>query len=530
MKLESILQLDPITATIPRVHAGHDRLAVPVTWVHISEMERVAQIFQGGELLLTQGRGIPRTAEGQVSWIDALADAGVAGVAIETGHVFADVPSAAVEAARARGLPLIELPRPAYFMEITRAVHSTIVQSEHDALVHSVGFARRLGRLILGGGAIQEVLDEVTSAAGGPVALTGPTHSLRAGAPLQHPVFQGIPDWRRHTLAGHDLRYTSSVAQCTSESNACSYVSIHVGGEFWGCLHALTDQAHMGESLTLSLELAATFLAMAYGPRENLRSLATDMPSAILRDVLTTSTQNNRHRLRWGGLDPDEPLRVLVFEPVEIGTDGGRVVHGHRRIEELLALSHRVQAAIPDGAIVGNFSDRIAAIVPQSCDLIPLRTLTWSIGRAAIVGASGLSDSDALARAARDANEALDYAVETRRTNGVFYAEHLYLERLLLRLNEDGTLRATVEHELGPILNLNAGARTALLQTLEAYFTAGGVKSDIARALAVDRRTVHHRLERINRLVGKNFDHPDKQLSLRLALRGYRLLEDRQRA
>src|SRR5699024_956829 len=131
----------------------------------------------------------------------------------------------------------IELPRPAYFMEITRAVHSMIIQSEHDVLVHSVELIRRLGRLILGGGTIQEVLDEVTSALGEPVALTGPTHSLRALAPLQHPVFQIIGDWRDHTLSGHNFRYTASTAQCVSESNICSYVSIHVGGEFWGCLH-----------------------------------------------------------------------------------------------------------------------------------------------------------------------------------------------------------------------------------------------------------------------------------------------------
>lgn len=528
MRLDDVLNLEPVKTTTPRVLAGHNRLHAPVTWVHISEMERVANLFHGGELLLTQGRGIPRTSDGQHAWIGSLAEAEVAGVAIETGHVFAKVPTVLIEAADQLDLPLIELPRPAFFMEITRAVHSAIVRSDHDGLAHSTELTRRLYHLVSNGGSLQEALDEITSAVGHPISLTGSTHALRARAPQQHPALQRIEDWRQHTLEGHDLHTLAATASPQSQGLICWHTSIHVHGEFWACLHMLTDLPDRHIAQTLSLEMAGSILALAYAPREGLASAATDMWSEILHEVLAIPNADNGDRLRWGGLDPDKPLRVIVMEPLDPGAAGAGTVGGQRRTEALLSLSHKVQTLLPVGAIVGHFANRIVVIASETLDLSPLAKATWSRGKPAIAGVSGLVQSAGLARAAKDAAEALTYALETGLAIGLHFAEHLYLERLLLRLVDDGTLQDVVEHELGPIFDLPPAARTALLSTLEAYFACNGNKTEIAQNLGVDRRTVRQRVERINDLVGKRFGHPDKQLSLRLAARGLRLLGDRQ--
>lgn len=525
--LTQLLQLKPVTLTSPVIHAGADRLDVPVTWVHISEMERAAQLFRGGELLLTQGRGIPHTRVGQRSWIHSLADAGVAGVAIETGHVFDEIPAGIILGAQESGLPLIELPRPAYFMEITRAVHASIIQNEHDTLLHSTELARRMARLVLAGGALQEVMDEIASAVGRPVALTGGTHSLRAFAPRQNLAQFETGNWRSHTSADHDMSSPGTVSMSTGGATACFYVPIRVHGESWGCLHMLSNESAPHQSRTRSLEFAAALLGIAYGPRENLHLTGNDMWSEILQDVLTTSSHDGLDvggRLQWGGLNPDEPLRVLMAEPIETSDSGVRPVQGHRRTEALLALNHHLQSVISDRAIIGHFSNRVAAIVSGDCDLRSLEHITSPDGNGAVVGASGLTDVQSLIRASRHAAEAVEYALETGVDRGLYNADHLFLERLLLRMNEDGTLRETVEHELGAILDQQPRTAAALIATLVAYFEHGGSKARIARALGVDRRTVRARIEKINRLVGNNFEHPDKQLSLRLAIRGNALL------
>jgi purine catabolism regulator len=527
MRLDAVLSLESITATSPVIHAGHDNLGVSVTWVHLSEMEHVASVLHGGEMLLTQGRGIPKTEVGQRTWVQSLSQAGVAGIGVETGHVFDELPAALIEEAKILKLPLIELPRPAYFMEITRAVHGMIIRNEYDSLSHSAELTRRLGRVVLAGGSIHALLDEVTSALGAPVALTGPTHFLRTQAPLQHPALLEISDWRQHTLIGHDLTKSSPGKAHELSPRACSYFPIHIGGELWGCLHSLTVGPEERVAVDQSLEIAGTFLAMAYGPRENLNSMTTDMPSEILRDVLSTYSADKEQRLRWGGLDPEGSFRVLVFEPIEIGADGARIVQGHRRPEALLTLAQRVQTTIAGPAIVGHINNRIAAIVPEEFTPHVFSRPARSTGQSFIVGVGELSEAKGLPRGAKSAFEALDYAVGTGRTNGVFYAEQLSLERLLLRLNEDGTLKTTVEDELGPLLNLNYGMRKALLETLETYFAVGMNKREAALRLGVDRRTIQYRLERVDELVGKNFNHPDKQLALRLAVRGYRFLAAR---
>jgi DNA-binding PucR family transcriptional regulator len=73
-------------------------------------------------------------------------------------------------------------------------------------------------------------------------------------------------------------------------------------------------------------------------------------------------------------------------------------------------------------------------------------------------------------------------------------------------------------------VDYDAERGTALIETLAAYFAAGGSLTRAKDALHVHVNTVAQRLERISQLIGADWNEPERALELQLALRVHGLL------
>jgi purine catabolism regulator len=65
-----------------------------------------------------------------------------------------------------------------------------------------------------------------------------------------------------------------------------------------------------------------------------------------------------------------------------------------------------------------------------------------------------------------------------------------------------------------------------LLETIEAYLGQSGHLTNTAKALGIHIATLRYRLERIADVSGLNLSDPEVRLSLQLALRARRLLDN----
>jgi DNA-binding PucR family transcriptional regulator len=79
----------------------------------------------------------------------------------------------------------------------------------------------------------------------------------------------------------------------------------------------------------------------------------------------------------------------------------------------------------------------------------------------------------------------------------------------------DTFLAATI----GPVLDYDERRRTALADTLRAYFETGGSPARAAERLHVHVNTVNQRLDRIGQLLGPRWQRPGHALEVQLALR-----------
>jgi DNA-binding PucR family transcriptional regulator len=92
-----------------------------------------------------------------------------------------------------------------------------------------------------------------------------------------------------------------------------------------------------------------------------------------------------------------------------------------------------------------------------------------------------------------------------------------------LLVGEGRDVRGFVEDTLAPVLEYDGRRGTELVATLQAYFEGGASPARAAEALQVHVNTVTQRLERVSRLIGKDWSTPDRALEIQLALRLHRL-------
>ena len=103
-------------------------------------------------------------------------------------------------------------------------------------------------------------------------------------------------------------------------------------------------------------------------------------------------------------------------------------------------------------------------------------------------------------------------------------ASDLGVYRLLLALRKSGDLQPFVERELAPLRN-TPRREDQLIETVEVYFACNGNLSEAARRLHLHRNSLLYRLHQIRDLLGHDLENPELRLSLQLALKGRRVLE-----
>lgn len=181
--------------------------------------------------------------------------------------------------------------------------------------------------------------------------------------------------------------------------------------------------------------------------------------------------------------------------------------------------------AAPDRAAIDHVVKALGGVLPAAAAVTPaagvrLRRVAdvgrWRMGVGqAQQGPLGVGQSYA------QAVEALDLARRLGAGDAVIDAADLLLYRVLVR--DESAMRDLVAAVLAPLGDARGGARP-LLETLEAYFAAGGNATEAARSLHLSVRALTYRLARIAALTGRDPADPKHRLELQTALIGARLL------
>ncbi|MEU3950315.1 PucR family transcriptional regulator [Streptomyces sp. NPDC029526] len=524
------------TALKLTVRAGEDRLDVPVRWAHASELADPVPYMEGGELLLITALKLDaENPEAMRRYVKRLAGAGVVGLGFAVGVHYEDIPEALVDAARAEGLPLLEVPRRTPFLAISKAVSAAIAADQYRAVTAGFAAQRELTRHALSDGP-EGLLAALASQVDGWAALYDASGAVVAAA----------PDWAGRRAA----RLTADVQRLRERPAPASAVVAGPEGEDRDDrveLHSLGTgrrpraalavgtAAALGTAERYALHSAIALLTLTTERSRSLHAAEQRIGAAVLRMLL--AGQPDHARAVAGDLYGDlldAPFRIVVAETVP--APGGVHDRGDTGTDALGALTEAVESAaarsgeavlvVPEGERLVILATDGGAAVTACCDHAaaqeaartggPARPLGGPDQGDLVVGLSAPAGPIAAATAYKQAGQALSVA----RRRGRALVEHEQMAAgSVLPLLADDAVRAFADGLLRALRDHDATGRGDLVASLRAWLSRHGQWDAAAADLGVHRHTLRYRMRRVEEILGRSLDDPDVRMELWLALK-----------
>jgi PucR family transcriptional regulator, purine catabolism regulatory protein len=500
--LAEILALPPVRRGAPRVEHGRPEECL-IRWVHSSEVFEMGPLLGGGELLLTTGLGLKGLSRGRLeAYVDALADAGLAALAIELGRTFAELPPPLVVAARRRDLVLLTFREVVPFEQVVEAFHDLVKEREFGAL----RAAERIWEHLLGCVLAEEGLPELVR---------------RIAALAEGEAY----------LLAHDGRVVAASTTSTPQppESGGHHRSIELAETPWGSL-VLADARSTDLDAVLDRAVVAVRLELLRAGSPHEQPL---LDSALLRDIIedrVPSTDELHSRFEIAGFTVDRDAPVV-----------GLAVAGDRRTPKasLVAAARRACREHFGSCVVGLVDDDVVAVAraPHGQDArlreqlsAMCAALAASVEETtghAIVAVAGGEAGVGLDGVATTLGQARDVAAIARRLglrSQPMLARDWGIYRLLGHLTGTPELTDFVREQIGPLLDHDAENGTDLVRTLDIYLQQGLGKTETAKALGIRRQTLYNRLDRISAVLGRDaFEGHESRTALGLALHAWRL-------
>ena len=361
----------------------------------------------------------------------------------------------------------------------------------------------RLTRIVLHGGGVEDVVRDVREVLGGEVVVLDTQGSLLAATG----AVSGVKP-AQAALASEAVESSR-----TAEGPDAVAAPVIAGADALGTL-VLLREGVLEQGDQRILERAALVTALLLLFRRSVAEAEGRVRGELLDDLLTDVARDPdglRERARLLGSDLDQPHAVVVC-----ALEGDRARVG--QAASYVAGVNGGFAAVRRGHVVvilpGKEPQQAATVVDEG-----LRAAT---GTALTAGAAGpATGPEEIVAAYEEAHQCLDALVALGRTHEVATAADLGFVGLLLGSGHDAS--GYVHTVIGPVVDYDVNRRTQLVGTLEAYFRAGGNLTRTASELHVHVNTVTQRLDRVGRLLGEEWQEPERQLEVQLALRLHRL-------
>jgi DNA-binding PucR family transcriptional regulator len=400
----------------------------------------------------------------------------------------------------------------ARLLEETRTALDELSAASRELRAHTASVERAAGAhdrfidLVLRGGGVEDVAAAVKETLGGSITVLDEegrvTPAAEDGATTELP-----PDPAGAlTLA----RSTGRTVQDGSWWTA----AVTVGNELLGGL-VLHREDELSDADQRILERAALVTALLLLIRRTAGEAENRVRGELLEELLGTTVRDPdgvRERARRLGADLDRPHAVVVAR-----------VEERCRGRALAAASH---LAATRGGLAGSHDDCVVLCLPDLAPGDAAATVCRELrsagaGTATVGGAGPVRGPGAVAAAHAEAARCAATLVALGRAGSSASAEELGFFGLLVGDGRD--VRGFVEATLAPVLEYDAKRGTDLVGTLQAFFDAGSSPARAAEALRVHVNTVTQRLERVSRLLGKEWSSPAQALEVQLALRLHRL-------
>ncbi|MEX2504089.1 MAG: PucR family transcriptional regulator ligand-binding domain-containing protein [Egicoccus sp.] len=524
LPLRSVLAT-PILAGA-KVLAGEAGLDRTVTRLNIMEVPDVLGFVKPDEFLLTTGYPLRDRPDRLPELVADLDERGLAGLGVKLGRYLDALPEEMLDAAEARGFPVVQLPDGVAFDDVLNDVLGEMLDRQARRLARAEQVHRAFLQIVLRGEGVERIAEDLADLVAGPAAVVDLDGTVLGGARLDEVGWGGDAS---PLIVAQDDRHV----RVEGNQLPCVAVPIVAGPRQHGRVVALRCDGTRPDDL-LALESAATVAALALTQRMELRAVESKYQSDLVHDLLrgVEAPEDLLERAVAFGWRLDRRLIAIVLRL------DGRPADEPTAARPRPSLAASVRAAVverdPYAAVV-DFSAEVvvltAAFEPpddgSSTDGRPAaRTFVDDLRRRA-VRATGVKVSGGLsrpaegvhevARAYEQASRAVTLGREISGEGTVTHFDDLGAFRLLALVEDRHELQAFATETLGELAE-DTPVAADLRQTLQALIDSGGNVAEAARRLHFHYNTLRYRIEKLESILGPFTTDARCRLDVQLAL------------
>jgi purine catabolism regulator len=519
-----------------RVLAGAAGLDRVVQRLNVMEVPDIVPWVKPHELLLTTGYPLRNTPEDLSDLVQQLDRCGLAGLAIKLGRYLDALPQEMLDQADRLGFPIVQLPEDVGFDDILNQVLTDVLNRQAAVLARSDEVHRALVQIVLDGGGLREVTDELVGILGGVVLATTPDGRVLA--------VSGVPEAVATVLEGDHFDETGRFRVERSPEGirpdvvggravgSHAVVPIIAGGVHHGRIAAFSAEL-MDASDVHALERAATVAALVVTKALAVSAVESKYQGDFMHDLINGRAGSIEHTVPHSaslGWDIDRPLIVVVAE-----IDGVEpavtppALRAVRPVQDRFAAGWSSVVRSRDGkaAVVG-FAQEVVALVgvPAHGDVDRfVRELVGHVSgdggggrRSFSTGVSRVIESPhALPEAYEQARKAVHVGRQMHGAGAVAHFDGLGVFRLLSLIPDSAELRQFVNETLGELARDDA-ANVDLRRTLQMLLETNLNVAETARTLHFHYNTLRYRIGKLERLLGPFTSDATLRLNLALAL------------
>ncbi|OME82176.1 hypothetical protein BK120_16025 [Paenibacillus sp. FSL A5-0031] len=546
MLLKELLSL-PVYANA-KILAGHDGMTNSVQSVNIMDAPDIINYLKPQELLLTTGYAMKDQPEALLSLVKSMAEFGCAGLAIKTKRFLQEVPSDVLQCAEKLHFPIIELSLAHSLGDICNDSLSHILEKRTDELHYALTTHKQFSQMIMQGKSTVDVIEALSLLIDSPVMLINPQGGLlhRSNA-MTTELYLALSSDLQAELISPSLHSSYSIPFTSQAFIGAPFTAVElypiVTFQLEGLLVALTSDSskHFSNLTKHAMEQAANVIGLELIKKQAVKERSRRYKNEFFSDFvdgLITSEQELIHRSKNYDL-LNHPVYVSIvakrdtsfdsFRPPSTLESDGRFISERDRHYNvlkgefskldlrfvlftkneyfcfLIALKANQDAAKgTEDKFLGQLKQMVLCLSEQHG--IPI-----SIG----IG-NPVSQLTHVPLSYKEAIEALQTGYDARKKQFVqpYRAKDF---SNLLRMIPKEELKEYYEETFKDLLSIEGKERSDLMKTLSTFYDTHCQLAETAKQLFVHRNTVTYRLEKCERLTGRDLRDPVESLRFRTA-------------
>jgi DNA-binding PucR family transcriptional regulator len=554
--VQDALKVGPLR--FARVLAGMDGLNHPLSYVNVMEVPDILKWVKRDELLLTTLYPMRDMTISPGELVRELSQRNLAAIAVKIGRYVDGVPDEMVEAAERERLPLLELQADVSFNDIINSLLAEILNAQANRLRHSQDVHQRFTEIVLAGGGLGEIAENLAALLQNPILIIGPERRVLAAAESaesngllgrlitkhgDHQQFEAseLVDSAKSARAATTTRRVLHVG---SESITCAVRPIRVGTTFYGSIIAVLSNQDVNDGMVMAIDHAATVAAIDIMKQQAILNVERRFQADFLDDLLSGRIQSREavsaraSALAW---NLDRPALVMVIAFHRAGQDPAQRWRNHGSFRRdgvrLIDLARATLQKLDHSVILWERSDSLVALLSEPCarqsQPAQVRQASMQFARqineelhlaggedCSTIGVGrAYSDPLKLHLSYEEARQALVIGAKVWGSGTFTHFEDLGVYRILHHHPDKAELDSFAEEVLGKLIEYDRKRNTDLVDTLDVLMDCNLNISVAARRLYLHYNSLRYRLQKIEELIGPFVDDAHQRFNLQFALR-----------